>query len=215
MVQENVNRSLQRAADILDVLEYDQLTLSEIGRRTNISTSSAHRLMISLEELGFVRRDDEGRFSLGRRFQRTLMETTIRQTLARIRDESGESCQFWIKLHHERLCVAIADSGHELRPILAEGTRIPLADGGSAGKVFSRDPDAVVSLKKYGWFESVGDRTPGISSFSIPLIVGGRMQGVICSVMPSSRVKISPGRDFGELVTQHIERLRTELATLM
>lgn len=214
MVQEETNRSLQRTAAILDVLECDQLTLSEIGRRTSIPTSSTHRLMISLEELGFVRRDPEGKFSLGRRFQRTIMETTIRQTLARIRDESGESCQFWIKLHQERLCVAIADSGHELRPILAEGTRIPLASGGSAGKVLSSDSEAVDSLKKHGWFESVDGRTPGISSLSIPLIVGGRMQGAICSVLPSSRVKVSPGQDFGDLVSQHVERLRAELASL-
>lgn len=214
MAQEGTNRSLQRAADILDVLEYDSLTLTEIGRRTNISTSSTHRLMISLEELGFVRRDAEGRFSLGRRFQRTLMETTIRQTLARIRDESGESCQFWIKLHDERLCVAIADSGHELRPILAEGTRIPLSSGGSAGKVLSSAPEAIASLKKHGWFESIDGRTPGISSFSIPLVVGGRMQGAICSVLPSSRVRVSPGQDFGDLVSNHVERLRAELASL-
>lgn len=215
MVQEGINRSLQRAADILDVLQYDVLTLSEIGRRAGISASSTHRLLVSLEELGFVRRDTEGNFSLGRRFQRTLMETTIRQTLARIRDETGESCQFWIKLHHERLCVAIADSGHELRPILAEGTRIPLAHGGSAGKVLSGDPDAIGSLKKNSWFESVDARTPGISSFSIPLVVRGRMLGAICSVLPSSRIKISPGRDFGEIVSRHVEHLRTELTALM
>ena len=215
MVQEGINRSLVRAADILDVLQYDVLTLSEIGRRAGISASSTHRLMVSLEELGFVRRDADGKFSLGRRFQRSLIETTIRQTLARIRDETGESCQFWIKLHHERLCVAIADSGHELRPILAEGTRIPLAAGGSAGKVLAGDPDAIESLKRNGWFESVDTRTPGISSFSIPLVVRGGRLGAICSVLPSSRVRISPGQDFGEIVSRHVEYLRTELTALM
>lgn len=215
MGQVSTNRSLRRTADILDVLEYDQLTLSEISRRTEISISSTHRLMESLEELGFVRRDVDGRFSLGRRFQRTLMETTVRQTLARVRDETGESCQFWIQLHHERLCVAIADSGHELRPILAEGTRIPLEDGGSAGRIFADEPRAVESLKKHGWVESINDRTPGISSLSIPLIVRGRMQGVVCSVLPSSRVKDGPGPDLGNVLTKHVERLRKELAALM
>lgn len=215
MAQEGANRSLQRAAAILDVLEYDQLTLSEISRRTGISVSSAHRLMASLDELGFVRRDAEGKFSLGRRFQRTMMETTIRQTLARIRDESGESCQFWIKLQDERLCVAIADSGHELRPILAEGTRIPLAHGGSAGKIFASDPQATRSLKKHGWVESVNGRTPGISSLSIPLIVGGRMQGIVCLVLPSSRLDKGPGPDHGPLMSAHVERLRAELTSLI
>lgn len=215
MAPEGINRSLQRSAAILDVLEYDQLSLSEISRRTDISVSSAHRLMASLEDLGFVRRDAEGKFGLGRRFQRTMMETTIRQTLARIRDESGESCQFWTKLHEERLCVAIADSGHELRPILAEGTRIPLAHGGSAGKIFASDPDAIASLKKHGWVESVNGRTPGISSLSIPLVVGGRRHGVICLVLPSSRLDKGPGPDHGALVSAHVERLRTELASLI
>lgn len=215
MTAEGVNRSLQRAADILDVLEFDRLSLSEIARRTDISVSSTHRLMVSMEELGFVRRDAEGSFSLGRRFQRSLMETTIRQTLARIRDESGESCQFWVKLHYERLCVAIADSGHELRPILAEGTRIPLRDGGSAGKVLAATPESAASLKQFGWVESIDERTPGISSFSVPLVVRGRMLGAICSVMPSSRVQRSPGHDHGDLVKHHVERLRAELATRM
>lgn len=215
MTQESANRSVQRAAAILDALEYDELTLSEIGRRTGISTSSTHRLMVSLEESGFVRRDADGRFSLGRRFQRTMMEAAIRQTLARVRDESGESCQFWIKLDEERLCVAIADSGHELRPILAEGTRIPLADGGSAGRVLSSESVAVESLKRHGWVESVDGRTPGLSSLSLPLIVSGRMHGVLCLVLPSSRLAVSPGQDFGVLMSDHVERLRAELASLI
>lgn len=215
MSQEGANRSLQRTAAILDVLEYDRLTLSEIARRADISTSSVHRLMVSLEELGFVRRDAGGVFSLGQRFQRTMTEATIRRALARIRDESGESCQFWIKLHQERLCVAIADSGQELRPILTEGTRIPLTSGGSAGKILFPDPQAVDSLKRYGWVESVDGRTPGISSLSVPLIVGGRMQGAVCSVLPSRRLKKGPGQDFGDLLADQVNRLRRELASLV
>lgn len=214
MSQEGANRSLQRTAAILDVLEHDRLTLSEIARKTDISTSSVHRLMVSLEELGFVRRDAKGKFSLGQRFQHTMVETTIRQTLARIRDESGESCQFWIKRHQERLCVAVADSGRELRPILSEGIRIPLVKGGSAGKVLSSTPDAMASLKRHGWVESVNVRTPGISSLSIPLIVGGRMHGAICTVLPSSRLKRGPGQDLGDLVSDHVKRLRSELTAL-
>lgn len=209
------NRSLQRAAAILDALEYDSLSLSEISRRTGVSTSSTHRLILSLEELGFVHRDSTGRYSPGRRFQRTMMEATIRQTLARVRDETGESCQFWIKLHRERLCVAIADSGHELRPILAEGTRIPLAHGGSAGEILAATQRATDSLKENGWVESIDERTPGVASVSFPLVVGGRMHGVICLVMPSSRMKEGPGRDHGVVVADHLDRLRAELAALL
>lgn len=212
---EDPNRSLQRAAAILDFLEHDALTLTEVARRAGIPTSSAHRLMSSLEDLGFIRRDASGLFTLGRRFQRTVMEAIIRQTLARVRDETGESCQFWIKLHEERLCVAIADSGHELRPILAEGTRIPLKDGGSAGDVLASTPEAVISLRTHGWSETVDGRTPGLSSLSIPLVANGRVQGAICLVLPSSRLRESPGHDHGRVLSHHVERLRAELAPQM
>ena len=209
------NRSLMRAAAILDCLEHDSLTLSQLASRTGVSTSSVHRLMTSLEDLGFVRRTGNGSYVLGRRFQRSTMEATIRHTLARIRDETGESCQFWIKLHQERLCVAIADSGHELRPILAEGTRIPLAAGGSAGDLLNSTPRAVESLKKYGWVESVDGRTPGLSSLSFPLVVDGRRQGAVCLVVPSSRLEVSPGMDHGHQMEIHMERLRGDLAALL
>lgn len=208
--QQSGNRTLDRTAAILDALEHEMLTLSEIARRTALSTSAVHRLLNSLEELGFVRRSD-GLFALGARFQRSTMEKAIRHTLAVIRDETGESCQFWVKLDRERLCVAIADSGHELRPILAEGTRIRLQDGGSAGLVLRNDERARDSLVRHGWVETVDDRTPGLASVSLPLILRGSRYGVVCIVVPVSRLTESPGRDFGPIMRRRLQGLREEL----
>lgn len=214
MTQNEMNRSLERTAAILDALEHDYLTLSEISRLTSISTSSVHRLMGSLVDLGFVRRDEKGKFGLGRRFNNSKSETIIRESLSRIRDETGASSQFWIKRQQVRLCIAAAYSEVDLEPKVAEGLKIPLNNGGSAGSILSSTPEAMASLRAHGWVESQDVRTPGTSSLSIPLIVNGRMYGAICAVMPSSQLQRGPGHDYGPRLSQHVKQLRSELAAL-
>lgn len=214
MTHNGVNRSLERTAAILDILEEGCLPLSEISRRTSISTSSVHRLMGSLVDLGFVRRDDKGKYLLGRRLNNSRSETIIRESLSRIRDETGVSSQFWIKRQDARLCIAAAYSEIDLEPKVAEGLRIPLAKGGSAGNILSSAPEALASLRSNGWVESKDVRTPGTSSISVPLIVNGRMYGAICAVMPSTMLQRSPGEDYGPSLSQHVKKLRSKLATL-
>lgn len=214
MAHQDTNRSLERTAAILDLLEQERLTLSEIAQLTGISTSSVHRLMNSLTDLGFVRRDERGKYTLGRRFRSTTAESIIRRTLSRICEDSGVASQFWIRRQQIRLCVAAVHSGDIIDPALAEGVRIPLAKGGSAGMILSSAPEAIASLKNHGWVESMNVRTPGTSSLSVPLVVGGKLHGAICTVMPSSRVKRGPGHDYGQLLSHHVRQLRTELAEL-
>ena len=197
MTHNGTNRSLERTAAILDILEEGCLSLSEISRRTSISTSSVHRLMGSLVDLGFVRRDDKGKFRLGRRFGNDKPESVIRESLSQIRDETGASSQFWVKRQHTRLCIAAAYSEADLEPNVAEGLKIPLANGGSAGKILSSTPDAIDSIRSRGWVESHNARLPNAASLSVPLIVNGKMYGAICAVVPPSQHNHGIGEEYG------------------
>ncbi len=197
MAETSPNRSLVRAAQILDAVEDTSRTISEIARITGISVSATHRLVSDMLELGFLRRTPEGEFYLGRRFNRSTAGEIARPFLEGCRDRTGETTQLWIRQGNVRVCVTSADSNHELRATLPELARLPLPNG-SAGELLSGTPDALVSLGQHGWVESISVRTPGLSSVSAPVVVDGKLLGAVCVAVPIVRITDSPGADFGQ-----------------
>ena len=58
---------LDKAALVLSALESGPATLAGLVAATGLARPTAHRLAVALEAHGLVRRDDEGRFTLGLR----------------------------------------------------------------------------------------------------------------------------------------------------
>ena len=58
---------VDKAAEILGVLECRPRTLAELAEVTGLPRATAHRLAVALERHGIVGRDDAGRFVLGER----------------------------------------------------------------------------------------------------------------------------------------------------
>lgn len=207
------NRMLERVAAILDAVETGPVSASEIARRAELSVSTVHRLALSMADLEFLRRDSDGRFRRGPRFVRSALENAALPILTRLRDNTTETAQLWVRRGGDRLCLASVDSTQTLRATLPAGTRQPLP-AGSAGRLLAREEAAWAAIEQHGWVESVGVRTPGLGSVSAPVWLGDDLVGAICVAVPLARVEDGPGAAFGAQAVDAAARLTEVMETL-
>ena len=187
---------LDKAFAVVDALEAGPLSLSVLVESSGLSRATAHRLAVALEAHGMVRRTGDGRFSLGPRLAGLGLADLAHPALERLRDQTGESVQLYIRRGDRRLCVASLESPHGLRTIVPVGASLPL-DVGSAGKVLRGDPEAA----RRGWAQSVEEREPGVASVSAP--VRDDEERVVAAVSvsgPVGRTTRSPGRRYASAV---------------
>lgn len=193
---------LDKAVRILGALERGPLALAGLVDETGISRPTAHRLATALEAHGLVRRDDDGRFTLGLRLVALghaaagdlSVAEAARPALERLRDETGESVQLYVRDGDRRVCALSLESPHGLRTIVALGASLPL-DKGSAGRVLRGEWGAG------GWAESVGEREAGVASVSAPVLdADGRILAAVGISGPIQRTTKAPGRRYGAAV---------------
>src|SRR5262247_4927204 len=158
---------LDKAVAVLAAVEPGPRSLAEVVQATGLSRATAHRLAVALEAHGLVRRDEEGRWSLGLRLiglGHAAAEALpgwldARPALEWLRAETGESVQLFVRDGDERVCVESLEAPHELRTIVPVGARLPL-DRGSGGRA--------LTAGQAGWIASVAERQPGVASVSAP-----------------------------------------------
>ena len=206
MTEPTTNRQLERICQLLDALEFGDATASELARQTGLSTSTTHRLALSLVEYDFLKREPSGNYSLGRRFVRSRLELVGLGHLTELRDATGETAQLWIRRGDHRVCISSVDSRHELKATLPPGASLALPHG-SSGRLLAFDQEAMASIESHGWVESVGLRTPGLGSVSAPVLQSDHIIASICLAMPLSRCEVSPGTDHGQLVASTAARI--------
>jgi DNA-binding IclR family transcriptional regulator len=209
---------LDKAIVLLDALEQAPCSLSELVAITGLPRATAHRLATALETHGLVRRDDEGRFTLGSRLValgRAAAEAfplagAAHKALRELRDLTEESVQLFVPEADRRVCIAALQSPHGLRTIVPLGASLSLDELGSGARVLSGE------LGAGGWVESVGEREAGVASVSAPVLDRGVIIAAVSVSGPIERTTKHPGRRYGEAVVvaaRRIERdagLRTE-----
>jgi DNA-binding IclR family transcriptional regulator len=194
---------LDKAVDVLAALEAGPLSLPALVSATSLPRATAHRLAVALEAHGLVRRDDEGRFCLGLRLvalgraarEGLPIAEAATPALERLRDETGESAQLYVREDGRRVCVLSLESPHGLRTIVPVGASLPLGVG-SAGRILAGD-----QVGRRGWVESVEEREVGVASVSAP--VHGPDGAVVAAVGvsgPINRTTRQPGRRYGDAV---------------
>lgn len=194
---------LDKAVAVIDALARAQrpMALADLTAAASLPRATAYRIAIALEAHGLVRRDADGRFApglrlvgLGRAAAAAFpLAEAARPVLERLRDETGESVQLFVRSGAGRLCVESFESSHGLRWIVPVGEVLPL-DRGSAGRVLSGAPEAVVS--------SVEEREVGVASVSVA--VRDRAGAVVAAVSvsgPVERLTREPARRYGREVT--------------
>jgi DNA-binding IclR family transcriptional regulator len=211
---------LDKAVAVLGALEPSPRSLPELVAATGLTRATAHRLAVALEAHGLVRRDDEGRFSLGLRLiglGHAAAEAVpgwldARPALAWLQSQTGESVQLFVRDGDVRVCVESLEAPHELRTIVPVGARLPL-DRGSAGHVLRPVAAGKSASGRAGWVESVAEREPGVASVSAPVAdPSGRVIAAVSVSGPIDRTSRSPGRRYGAAVVEAAARIAAGLA---
>jgi DNA-binding IclR family transcriptional regulator len=205
---------IDKAMTVLTAVEDGPVSLSELIAATGLTRATAHRLAVALEAHGLLRRDEDGRFTLGlrliglgRRAAEALpLVEAARPALAGLQDRTGESVQLFVRDGGARVCVASLEAAHELRTIVPVGARLPL-EVGSAGRVLG-DGDA----GGRPWVESVGERQAGVASVSAPVRDGaGRTIAAVSASGPIERTTRRPGRRYGDAVSAAARAIESSL----
>ena len=195
---------LDKAVGLLATLEGGPLALADLVRAVDLPRATTHRLAVALEDHGLVRRDGDGRFTLGLRLvalgraaaDAFPLAAAARPALEALRDRTGESVQLYVAEGDRRRCVVSLQSPHGLRWIVPEGALLPI-DRGSAGKLLGVRPQPGPE----GWTESVEEREPGVCSVSAPVRDGRAAVVAAVSVSgPVERLSRAPGQRFGAAV---------------
>jgi DNA-binding IclR family transcriptional regulator len=186
-------QSLERAAAILGVFSANRpsLSVTEIAPKVGLSKSTVRRLLLTLEQLGFVQSDARGVYGLGITCLRLGFVAQVsmdvrkkaRPILEELVTEVGETAYLFIPRGGEAVCLDVVDAPHSLRVLYTGvGTVFPLHVGAAARALLSAQSETELArilrkpLKRY---------TPSTITMPTKLredIARTRRQGYVLSV---------------------------------
>lgn len=203
-------------------------TLAEVVEGTGLPRPTAHRLLSALETHHLVSRQD-GRYVLGLRLlgwgnqaAGVGLVERARPVLEKLREESEESTQLYVREGDHRVCVASVERVTGLRDTVPVGAVMPLSRG-SAGKILlafapggvDDRPEAAElrGIRIRGWAESVAEREAGVASVSAPVFFGedGRLKAAVSASGPISRLGVRPGERLSHLVVEAAREIEKAL----
>lgn len=215
-------RTVERALQLLGaVCDAGAVTLAEVARETELSASTALRLLRTLETSGFVRKDDAGEYRPGLRIvqlgaQALSHESLIHlaaPALERIVKATGESAYLSVRGHQgtgdeHAVYLAISEGTHSVRHASWVGRSVPLK-GSSLGVVFAgQTPECGYAVTDKGVEADV-------TAIAAPLQQLGGLGGAghsgpiaaISVVAPSYRMTPESVARIGELVAAEAQAL--------
>lgn len=148
-------RAVERALDILLCFAKSprELSLSEIAREVDLHKSTAHRLLLSLQSKGFVRRQaGSDKYILGWSVLELLgnvylsdeLTTLALPEMTKLRDTTGETVSLYIRSGIERIRIQAVESNEPIRNVVAIGKTYPLYIGASGKVLLAFADEAVV-----------------------------------------------------------------------
>jgi DNA-binding IclR family transcriptional regulator len=226
---------LDRCVAILAAVEEGSRSFTHIVEATGLTRPTAHRLIVGLEEHGFLVHVGGSGYVLGPRLL-ALATTAVRELplgdlahpiLERLARSTGESAQLYVRDGDRRVCIDAVESERELRTIVEIGASLPL-DKGSAGKVFlawgtDRDrerlaksggqlPRQVATTRRRRWADSVAEREPGVASVSAPVFgPGGSVLTAVSVSGPASRLGQLRARRYAPAVLEAAREIERAL----
>jgi len=184
-------RTVERALALLSaVCEAGSVSLSDAAKSVELSTSTALRLLRTMESAGYVRRDGEGVYRAGPAIvqlgvlalSNEALISLTRDSMDRLVDATGESAYLSIAASGRRgLYIAIAEGTHSVRHANWVGRTFPL-ERSAAGRALSGEIAAGESIV-------VGDGVePDVTGIAVPLVTHDRVVGALSVVVPSYRI---------------------------
>ena len=148
-------QSLTRGLSILDALAKSAagLTLTDVAQRVELPPSTTHRLLSTLEKMGYVHQaGDLGLWFIG--LQAFRVGTTFLENrdfvadshayMHRLMEQAGETCNLAILDGTEAVFVAQVQCHETMRTLVKLGSRVPLHASGVGKALFAALPDAQI-----------------------------------------------------------------------
>jgi len=209
-------RTVERALVLLGaVCGAGSLTLADAARETDLSASTALRLLRTLEGTGFVRRDALGTYRPGLRVVQLGAQALGHESLVslaepaleRLVGQTRESAYLSVPSHDGAgVYLAMREGTHSVRHASWVGRSIPLA-GTAVGSVLAggHPPDGFVVVR-----DGV---EADVTAIAAPVSSGGRVVAALSVVVPSYRITEADARRFGTLVAREAAALLAHAGT--
>ncbi|MCG8402275.1 MAG: IclR family transcriptional regulator [Firmicutes bacterium] len=153
-------KSVTKALKILKLfsIENPELGITTISKKLNVSKSTAHRLVTSLQNEGFLLQDKATQqyrlgFIMLQLSEIVLNKMDIREIalpyLQKLRNETEETVSLSIIHNNSRVCIEKAESFNDLRRFIKVGSFLPLYAGASGKMLLAhQDEDAIIKILK-------------------------------------------------------------------
>lgn len=172
---------LDRALSILNAFGKQSRphSLADLADLTGLHKSTILRLLISLEDFGYVRRRQDGMytvgptmFRLGTQYEKSQTGRAILFPVLEALVQAGtESASFHVRDGDRRLCLYRVDSRHSTLDTIGAGKHYPL-DRGAAGRVLRTYADAQGNVQgepRFAVEVSMGERDPACCAVAAPV----------------------------------------------
>jgi DNA-binding IclR family transcriptional regulator len=228
-------QSVQRAFDLLEHIarQPEGARLSELADGTGLNRSTAHNLLASLEELGYITQTKKGAaYRLTGKLTQLLrpdaeaehaLRARLRPVLQAVSTESGESAFLGLVSGNDYLCVDAVQSDKPLRLAVKLGERSPLigqalghallaADTDLAQSVRAHDPDRwqrhaheIDDAQRRGFALDLDSENAGISCVAIAVTP----RAAIAIAGPTNRLPESRLIAIAQQIRQELDKART------
>lgn len=209
-------RTVDRALDLLLHVCDDGLhgtSLAECATATELSASTALRVLRSLCARGFISRDDDGLYHPGPQILRLGASVLGRDSLVRLAephmkklvDEINESVYLSVRNYDQScLYIAIEECSQPIRHVSWVGKTIPL-EGSAVGLVLSGGtPDS-------GFVVERGVVEKDVAAIAAPVRVADGTVAALSVIAPSYRIDDSAGNRIGKALVKQCARFSKEL----
>jgi DNA-binding IclR family transcriptional regulator len=204
-------QSVENALDVLEALcdEEGEVRISHLSEKLSMNKTSVFRLLATFEGRGYVEKEESsGKYRLGltayevgqKLLSRMELLKQARPVMERLVRDSNEASYIAVRRNDEILFLDMVDTTQKVKIVPLVGKRFPL-NSTAAGRVilaYSKQTDAVAeqrsadyeTIRKQGYAIDTDMLGGDIFSIACPLFCsGGSLNGALCLVGPSFRIK--------------------------
>jgi IclR family transcriptional regulator, acetate operon repressor len=215
-------RAMQRVVAILESVAGARVpaTAARVAAESGLSLSTVSRIMRDLAEDQLLDRLDDGTYLLGSRMFRMVRAAreggdamaTVHRVLSDLRDRTGETASLNVRREDSRVCLASADSRHELRRVVPVGDAIPLV-GTATGEVLmsglsAAEQTALIDRARHaagsriallariraaaeqGWSVQSDGLIAGVTGVAVPVLNDSQVIAAVTLSAPSTRLPL-------------------------
>lgn len=211
-------QTVARAAALLDLFTPTrrQLGVVQVAELLGIPKTSAHRLLATMRESGYLRQKAGGAYTLGAKVMLLArvygLEQSIRDLarplMRRMLAEMDETISLYVREGNARYCIERLECAHALRVIVDVGAALPL-DIGASGRLLTMSAE---QARKHGLVISRGERVPHSCALAAPVFDGaGTLIAALQVTVPIARADEKRIRSFAETIVACAAELSSTL----